>query len=104
MLSAETLPFFLYFLAGICHVFSMEQPVITRGTYDLLHYRNCDGEKPKDFDCGEIHAERYGENTTCQCRCKDGYVVYRDPVVNRLYDYLVGERGCVWYGYYREGM
>ena len=103
MLSAKTLSFALCFLASFCHVYSMEDPVITRGDYDLLHYPKCNGKKLVDFDCGEISAERFGENKTCQCRCKDGFFVYRDPLVNSRYEYLVGERGCIWYGYYREG-
>jgi hypothetical protein len=100
----------LYSLAFWSCVFAdlEDGPVITRGTYDLLHYPDCDKTKAQSFDCNGIAAERFGDVRLCQCRCKVGYLAYRDPAVeyNRTrdsYDLKDGIRKCVWHGLYREG-
>ena len=109
MLSNKALVILLYTsLASYRCVFSMEDPVITRATYDLLHYPNCNGKKANNFEC-DGHSERFGDKRTCQCKCKNGYVVYRDPAVEfvngkNVYQSKVGSKECVWYGIYREGI
>lgn len=101
--------FLVYSFASYSCVSSMEEPVITRDIYDLLHYPNCDGKRADQFDCGDTNAGRFGDLGVCQCRCKNGYLAYRDPTVQfdgtkQMYYFKNGSKECVWFGLYREGM
>ena len=108
MIFGQILTALLCSLTSLCYVLSMDEPVITRDTYDLLHYPNCDETRAENFNCDEIAAERYGDLRLCRCKCKNGYLAYRDPAVEynntrRTYDFSKGTRKCVWHGLYREG-
>lgn len=109
MLGDKVVAFLLYFLTTYCHVASMEEPIITRDTYDLLQYPNCNGKSVEDFQCigNSERLENHDRKKTCQCKCKMGYLTYRDPQVEydsrEGYKYKVGKRGCVWNGMSREG-
>ncbi len=109
MLCVKAVVFLLYSLTSSSYVFSMELPVITRDTYDLLHYPNCNEKGAQGFDCDEVNAERFGDRRLCRCKCKAGYLAYRDPAVvynhtTKNYELKNGNRECVWHGVYREGM
>ncbi|CAB4038101.1 Hypothetical predicted protein, partial [Paramuricea clavata] len=106
MAVVKAVVFLVYSLVSYSCVSSMEEPVITRDIYDLLHYPNCDGKRADKFDCGDTNAGRFGDLGVCQCRCKNGYLAYRDPAVQfdgQMYDFKNGSRECVWFGLYREG-
>ena len=92
----------------MCKFASMEVPIITRDTYDLIRFPNCSGYRTEDFSCHLVlkRGVRFGDKRTCTCKCKEGFVTYRDPFVKyvgRKFQYQNDKRGCVWYGEYHEG-
>ncbi|XP_028407986.1 uncharacterized protein LOC114530598 [Dendronephthya gigantea] len=109
MLGDKVVVFLLYSLTTYCRVSSTEVPIITRDTYDLLQYPKCNGKSVEDFQCDGNSERVEGDDRkkTCQCKCKRGYLTYRDPQVEydvlEGYKYKVGKRGCVWNGISREG-
>ncbi|XP_046840791.1 uncharacterized protein LOC124434903 isoform X2 [Xenia sp. Carnegie-2017] len=97
--------FFCFLFCCGDFVCSMEEPVVTRANYDILHYANCDGLQPRQFNC-QGNSERFGDPRICHCRCEGGYLAYRDPAisyVNDTYSLVPGKRRCIWHSYYDEG-
>lgn len=106
MILGKLLVLFLYSFANYRFVCSVEVPVITRDIYDLIQYSNCNGQTAENFNC-DRGSERFGSRSLCQCKCKDGFVTYRDPSVKHkdgVYTPNIGKRGCVWFSLHREGM
>lgn len=89
-------------------VVAIDVPIrITRATYDLIQFSNCSDDTGESQNCHAVKAVGTGDRRTCTCKCKPGFITYRDPYVkfgNKKYQYSEnGERGCVWYGSYHEG-
>lgn len=86
---------------------AIDVATITRDTYDLIQFSNCSKNKRESLNCHEVYAIRTEDRRTCTCKCKPGYITYRDPYVkfgNGQYQYSKdGQRGCVWYAGYHEG-
>ena len=76
---------------------------ITRDINDLIQFPNCSSNI--DNFCDKIKAIPYlPDKRLCICQCKSDYVMYRDPGIDRKFQYKRGKARCEWWSRNHEGM